>query len=44
MEYTNTLSKTELELIEIIRSAKDPIKAFEIAVAIITDCISEKSA
>ena len=44
MEYTNTLTKTELELIETIRNAKDPIKAFEIAIGIIADFISEQSA
>lgn len=39
MENTQKLTENELELIELIRTAKDPAKAFEVAVTIILEFV-----
>ena len=39
MRYTETLTDNELELIEMIRTHPDPIKALETAIVIIAEVI-----
>ena len=42
MKYTDTLTNTELELIETIKNAKDPDKALGIALNLLSEFLERK--